>query len=109
MLLSEPVGETTANLGETTLRCGRNNCVRNDFLGETTGFHLSRSTRSWNSLPKELTDNKVSLNGFKNGLIEYYKLALRNVYDVNDPRTWKSICLSCNMSSNLSCQIMCSY
>ena len=31
MLLSEPVGETTANLGETTLRCGRNNYVRNDF------------------------------------------------------------------------------
>ena len=25
------VGETTANLGEITLRCGRNNCVRNVF------------------------------------------------------------------------------
>ena len=71
--------------------------------------YLSRSTRSWNSLPKELTGNNVSLNGFKYGLIEYYKLALRNVYDVNDPRTWKSICLSCNMSRNLSCKIVCCY
>ena len=71
--------------------------------------YLSRSTRSWNSLPKELTGNNVSLNGFKYGLIEYYKLALRNVYDVNDPRTWKSICLSCNMSRNLSCKILCCY
>ncbi len=49
------------------------------------------------------------LYGFKCGLIKYYKSALKDVYDVNDPRTWKSICLSCNMSRNLSCKITCCY
>ncbi len=71
--------------------------------------YLSRSTRLWNTLPNELTGNNISLNGFKCGLIKYYKSALRDVYDVNDPRTWKSICLSCNMSRNLSCKITCCY
>ena len=71
--------------------------------------YLSRSTRLWNTLPNELTGNNTSLNGFKCGLIKYYKSALRDVYDVNDPRTWKSICLSCNMSRNLSCKITCCY
>ncbi len=71
--------------------------------------YLSRSTRLWNTLPNELTGNNISLNGFKCGLIKYYKSALRDVYDVNDPRTWKSICLSCNMSRNLSCKITCCF
>jgi hypothetical protein len=31
------------------------------------------------------------------------------LFDVDDPRTWKSICLSCNKSRNLSCHISCCY
>jgi hypothetical protein len=68
---------------------------------------LTRSTRVWNILPKGLTDKNTTFNGFKSGLLKYYKSALRNVYDAEDPRTWKSICLSCNTSRNLSCPISC--
>ena len=81
-------------------------------LCKTTTYQksfLNRSTRLWNSLPKDLTANNVSLNGFKCGLARYYRLALSNVYDVNDPRTWKSIRLSCNMSRTLLCKITCCY
>ena len=66
---------------------------------------LTRSTRVWNILPKDLTDKNTTFNGFKSGLLKHYKSALRNVYNAEDPRTWKSICLSCNTSRNLSCPI----
>ena len=68
---------------------------------------LTRSTRVWNILPKDLTDKNTTFNGFKSGLLKHYKSALRNVYNAEDPRTWKSICLSCNTSRNLSCPISC--
>ncbi len=56
---------------------------------------------------KGLTDKNTTFNGFKSGLLKHYKSALRNVYNAEDPRTWKSICLSCNTSRNLSCPISC--
>ena len=49
------------------------------------------------------------LTQFKSGLYKYYQLAVKNVFDVDDPRTWKSICLSCNKCCNLSCEISCCY
>ena len=49
--------------------------------------YLNRITRLWNILPKELT-----------GLYKYYQLAFKNVFEVDDPRTWKSVCLSCKVS-----------
>ena len=77
----------------------------------TTTFQrsfISRSARVWNVLPKELTSMNISLSRFKNDLYEYYKSAL-NIYDAENPRTWKSICLSCNKSRNLSSSISCCY
>ena len=67
--------------------------------------YLNRCARIWNALPKELTGKNTSLAGFKYRIYQYYKLALEAVYDIDDPTTWKSICLSCNMSRNLSCEI----
>jgi hypothetical protein len=55
---------------------------------------LTRSTRVWNILPKDLTDKNITFNGFKSGLLKHYKSALRNVYNAQDPRTWKLyVCL----------------
>ena len=71
--------------------------------------YLNRTTRLWNILPKELTGINISLTQFKSGLYKYYQLAVKNVFDVDDPRTWKSICLSCNKCRNLSCEISCCY
>ena len=45
----------------------------------------------WNILPKDLTDKNTTFNGFKSGLLKHYKSALRNVYNAEDPRTWKSV------------------
>ena len=71
--------------------------------------YLNRCARIWNALPKELTGKNTSLAGFKYRIYQYYKLALETAYDVDGPRTWKSICLSCNMSRYLSCEISCCY
>ena len=66
-----------------------------------------RTTRIWNSLPDKLRHRELTLNQFKNRLHEYYKLALLNNFNVDDPRTWKSICLKCNTSRSLARHIDC--
>ena len=38
---------------------------------------------------------------FKSGLYKCYQLAVKNVFDVDDPKTWKSVCLSCNKSREI--------
>ena len=62
---------------------------------------MSRCARVWNVLPKELTAKNIGIACFKSGLYKYYVSALK-MYDVENPRIWKSICLSCNMSCNMS-------
>ena len=65
--------------------------------------YLIRSTRTWNALPKEITQNhnKSSLATFKNILKEYYYSALSLTFDPDDPRTWKTICVKCNCVRSL--------
>jgi hypothetical protein len=40
----------------------------------------------------------ATLKEFKNKLYIYYKTALDKCYDVDDPRTWKTVCLKCNQA-----------
>ena len=42
---------------------------------------LTRSTRLWNILPKDLTHKNTTFNSFKSGLLNYYKFASKTVYD----------------------------
>ena len=68
-----------------------------------------RTSRIWNSLPSQLRLEHVTLNQFRTLLFSYYKDALTLRFDVEDPRTWKSICLKCNTPRNLSKPISCCY
>jgi hypothetical protein len=54
-----------------------------------------------NSLPEHLRLDHLSLTLFKKSLLEYYHNALVSCYDVDDARTWKTVCLKCNTSRNL--------
>ena len=45
---------------------------------------LTRSTRLWNILPKDLTHKNTTFNSFKSGLLAYYKLASKTVYDAEE-------------------------
>ena len=73
------------------------------------GSYLNRTTRLWNILPNELTGINISQTQFKFGLYKYYQLAVKNVFDIDDQRTWRSVCLSCNKCRNLSGEISCCY
>ena len=69
---------------------------------------MSRCARVGNVLPKELTAKSIGIACFKSGLYKYYESALK-IYVVENPRTWKSICLSCDMSHNLFFSNSCCY
>ena len=62
---------------------------------------LNRSTRIWNMLANDL---RLSCNGqisqFKSIMYKYYVDALELNYDPENPRSWKTIYPSCNVSSN---------
>ena len=66
-----------------------------------------RTSRSWNALPLQLRYEHVTLNQFKLLLSSYYKDALISRFDIEDPRTRKSVCLKCNTPRNLSEPISC--
>ena len=69
--------------------------------------YFVRNTRIWNSLPENVRSNRLTLHQFKTLLLEYYSTALRCCYDVDDARTWKTICLKCNTARSLASPITC--
>ena len=97
---------------QRTMRSADPDCLKFTILKcRTATFQksfISRCARVWNVLPKELTTKNISLGRFKSDLYEYYKSAL-NIYDAENPRTWKSVCLSCNKCHNLFCSNSCWY
>ena len=76
----------------------------------TTTFqksYISRVTRVWNCLPPHLRQPNMSLSSFKRLLRDYYLEALHICYDAEDPKTWKSVCLTCNSCRSLNTVINC--
>ncbi len=61
-----------------------------------------RATRIWNNLPSYITSMNLPFRQFKTLLFNYYTLALEKTYDVEDPRTWKSVCIKCNSARSLT-------
>ena len=67
-----------------------------------------RACRTWNVLPAELRTSHISLASFKRSLLQYYNKAL-DLYDVDDIRTWRTICPRCNIASNILCPPTCCF
>lgn len=74
---------------------GRQLVVRKCRTTTDQNSYFVRMAKLWNILPCELTLEDQTLSGFKRKLNSYYKDALRTVYDIDDCRTWKSICIKC--------------
>jgi hypothetical protein len=72
-------------------------------------IYTIRTTRIWNILPGSITDKSNSLLTFKSLLIKYYHTALDRNYNVDDPRSWKTICLKCNQARDLTKPIACCF
>ena len=68
-----------------------------------------RTYTIWNTLLLQLSYEHVTLNQCKSLLSSHYKDALILCFDIEDPRTWKSVCLKCDTPHNLSEPISCCY
>ena len=68
-----------------------------------------RTPRTYNTLPDALRKKDLSLTFFKSKLLQYYHDAVKNVYEINDPRTWKSVCLKCNAPRKLVEPLTCCF
>ena len=69
--------------------------------------YFIRSCKSWNVLSSDLRNRDIGLFSFKSGLKSYYKHALSSTFDVDDPRTWKSVCIKCKRARSLNEAISC--
>ena len=77
-----------------------------------------RVVRTFNSLPESLNSlqlssrkakESISLVRFRSLLLEFYHNATRAVYDVDDVRTWRTVCPKCNTSRKLKQLLTCCY
>ena len=79
---------------------------------KTTTYQRSffiRASRTWNSLPTTLRSPDINIRQFKTDLQTYYLTALRECFNEEDPRTWKTICLKCNTSRYLRSKLTCCF
>ena len=68
-----------------------------------------RSIRTWNALTDILDLNMKNINTFKSVMREYYNTALKNTYDCDDARTFKTICPRCNRARTLTVSVNCCF
>ena len=79
---------------------------------KTTTYQRSywiRTIRTWNALTEILDLNVKNFNKFKSVIQAYYNTALKNTYDCDDPRTFKTICPRCNRARALTISINCCF
>ena len=63
---------------------------------------FNRTIRIWNTLANHLQLScNLQISQFKSIMYKYYVDTLEHNYDPEDPRSWKTICPSCNVSHNV--------
>lgn len=87
-------------------RLSANTTVTKYFVPKckTSTFQSSfivRTIRIWNTLSDELNLSMNNVSDFKRVLMCYYSTALREIYDIDIPRTYKTICTKCNSCRSL--------
>ena len=71
---------------------------------------FNRTTRIWNTLANDLQLScNLQISQFKSITYKYYVNALQRNYDAENPRCWKTICPSCNVSRNVSVRLRCCF
>ena len=77
----------------STANNGRKLCVKKCKTTTYQNSYFIRVTKLWNILPDDLTTENRSISYFKKNLYSYYNKALKDIYDINDSRAWKSVCI----------------
>ena len=90
-----------------------NGILLNVPKSKTVSFQNSfyvRAPSVWNILPDILRDTTRSIASFKSLLFRYYFNLLELVYNPDNPRTFKSVCVKCHSTrpiQNLSFRSCC--
>lgn len=86
----------------STTNTGRKLIVKKCRTTTYQNSYFIRVVKLWNILPNDLTLNDQTLSYFKRSLFSYYSKALKEVYDIDDNRTWKSVCIKCKTARLLT-------
>jgi hypothetical protein len=60
-----------------------------------------RAANVWNTLPGFIRHTTTSLTTLKCNLMKYYVKLTQQIYDPEDPRTFKSVCIKCHTTRRL--------
>ena len=101
-----------ASFGITRSETNKNIIKFSIPLANTVTFQTSyfiRVCKTWNTLSCDLRHRDIGLHTytFKSKLKTYYEHALSSVYNCDDPRTWKSICVKCRRARSLDGVLRC--
>ena len=66
------------------------NTIRANTVTFETNFYC-RALRTWNTLPAHLRNVDYSVVHFKNEIFNYFLYLTKSVYDVDTPKTYKSV------------------
>jgi hypothetical protein len=61
-----------------------------------------RAPRTWNTLPSSLRETNRSISSFKKALRNHYLNLTKDIFNPDDPRSFKSICVKCHQCRPLS-------
>ena len=90
-----PAIYVAARRTRSTTNNGRKLVVKKCRTTTYQNSYFMRVTKLWNILPNDLTLENQTLSYFKKSLYSYYNKALKDIYDIDDNRTWKSVCIKC--------------
>ena len=82
-----------------------NGVLLNEKRCRTVNFQQSyyvRATNVWNTLPSSIQDPSLSIVPFKRTLFEHFKDLTDRVFDLSDPRTFKTVCVKCHSNRSLT-------
>ena len=64
--------------------------------------YYCRSARTFNCLPSNLRQPNLSIGQFKCGVFQYYQNLVEDVYEIDIPQTFKTVCVKCHSCRPLS-------
>ena len=60
-----------------------------------------RAPSVWSTLPKDLRETTRSVSSFKTNLCQFYNKLLDDIFDPDDSRTYKTVCIKCHSTRSL--------
>ena len=103
-ILAVPFKTLSENLLLETRLKGSKLCCGSSFIISCSVFPLQAEKKR-----NMVNLNMKNINTLMSVMREYYNTALKNTYDCDDARTFKTICPRCNRARTLTVSVNCSF